>query len=248
MRCGKARQWLSLDLDDQLPHDRVIALEHHLDACSECRAYRDDLVTGHRILKATESQLSDSFEWRLRLRLNRTLEEAARLAPAPWLEPSGRIAGWWRHFGVAGAVGLAAVLTVALFAWPGGEIPLPLAGDSRTESDFEYLVPVASGEQNSGRVTGLIPSDRRPLSRHADRSAGWQRPVTGGGTGRTGTSGQFLSGWSGRSVSDLQTINALRIQNERLDTRVRHYQRQLQTFKAQLDTAGEDHLDLEKAQ
>ena len=246
MRCGKARQWLSLDLDDQLPHDRVIALEHHLDACSECRAFRDDLLAGRRILKATEPKLSDSFEWRLRLRLNRTLEEAARLAPAPWEEPSGRVAGWWRHFSVASSVGLAAVLTIALFTWPLGETAPHLAGDGRTESDFEYLVPVASGERDGDRVTGLIPSDRRPLSGLADRSTGWQRPVTGGGTSRSGSGGQFLSGWSGRSVSDLQTINALRIQNERLDTMVRHYQRQLRTFKAQLDTTGEDHLDLER--
>jgi hypothetical protein len=247
MRCGKAQQWLSLDLDNGLPPDRVIALEHHLAACGGCRAYRDDLLLGRRILKATAPQLSDNFEWRLRLRLNRTLEEAARLAPAPWEESAGRAAAWWRNFGVASAVGLAAALTVAIFAWP-LEGPSFRAGGGVATSDFEHLVPVADGGRTGGEVAGLIPSDRRPLWGLGDRSGGWQRVVDGGSAGRNGADGQFLSGWSGRSVSDLQTINALRLENDRLDTMLRQYQQQLRSYKAQLDTTREDHLDTERTE
>lgn len=118
MRCTKAREFISLDLDGQLPPDRAAGLTCHLDACGECRGYREDLAAGRRLLAAGEPQLSENFEWRLQLRLNQTLARAAAQAIHPWQDGRAERGAWWRNFGAASAVGLAAVLAVAMMAGP----------------------------------------------------------------------------------------------------------------------------------
>ncbi len=70
MRCNKAQEYLGLDLDGVLPPDATVQLTSHLDGCSECREFREDLLMGQRVLKATEPELPENFDWKLQLRLN----------------------------------------------------------------------------------------------------------------------------------------------------------------------------------
>jgi anti-sigma factor RsiW len=74
MFCRRARNWISLALDGALPPDRTVALTRHLESCPACREYERDLQTGRRLLAASAPQLSEGFEWRLQLRLSRTLD------------------------------------------------------------------------------------------------------------------------------------------------------------------------------
>ncbi len=247
MRCGKAQEWISLDLDDQLPNDRVLDLESHVDACAACRAYRDDLLVGQRMLQASTPELTEGFEWRLRLKMNQVLREAARQAPAPWEENEHGAGNWWRQFGVAVPVGLAAVLAVVLFILPpgsGDESGRPLI----ERPGIEGLMPVAS----SG-VQAQDHGDRLPLNQRTLKSAsggrGWPRTVSNRfDFGNPRASGLldsgFLGGWSGRRYSDLHTINSLRRENERLGSIMRDYQRQIRSLRAELDSDGNQPLDL----
>ena len=46
MRCNKAREFVSQELDAILPPDATGRLRDHLDACADCREYREDLLVG----------------------------------------------------------------------------------------------------------------------------------------------------------------------------------------------------------
>ena len=120
MRCGKAQEFLSLELDGVLPPDSTVALQKHLDGCAECRQYREDLLLGQRLLAATEPAVSDNFEWRLQLKLNQTLQAAAGQSEYAWEEPRRNTWAWLRNFGASASVGLAAVLTLAMLLGPNG--------------------------------------------------------------------------------------------------------------------------------
>ncbi|MFO7652471.1 MAG: zf-HC2 domain-containing protein [Candidatus Krumholzibacteriia bacterium] len=241
MRCGKARAWVSLDLDGSLPPDRVVALEGHLSACSACRAHRDDLLLGRRMLAATTPTLSDQFDWRLRSRLNQSLTAAARDAAGPWQVRSGRGA-WSSRFGTSAALGAAAVLTVALFL-DGNSDPVPAEqGMTSTPSQTAALVPRA---EESGAAAAL---DRRPLfpAENGLRA----RLVSSGGQGSAlaaaPASRTRLNAWSGDGVRDLETITELRQVNERLARLVRHLQGRIDLLEAQLDTTRDGGLDLQE--
>lgn len=44
MRCRRFRRWLSDDIDGRLPGKKKRRLESHLEVCSACRAYQEDLA------------------------------------------------------------------------------------------------------------------------------------------------------------------------------------------------------------
>ncbi len=119
MRCRKARDYVSQEFDAVLPPDATGNLRDHLETCAGCREYREDLRLGQRLLAATEPHLPDNFEWKLQLKLNQALQQSAGEAKYPWQEdlPVDRW-NWLRNFGAATAVGLAAVLALAMFLGP----------------------------------------------------------------------------------------------------------------------------------
>ena len=120
MRCGKAREYVSQELDGALPPDATGKLRDHLDTCGDCREYRDDVLLSQRLLAATEPQLPDNFEWKLQLKLNQAIQQTAGETRYPWHEEVGDRWAWLRNFGAATAVGLAAVLALAMFFGPVG--------------------------------------------------------------------------------------------------------------------------------
>ncbi|MFN2371104.1 MAG: zf-HC2 domain-containing protein [Candidatus Krumholzibacteriia bacterium] len=235
MRCTKAREFISLDLDGQLPPDRAAGLTRHLDLCGECRGYREDLAVGHRLLAATEPELSENFEWRLQLRLNQTLAQAAAQAIHPWQDQRAGRGTWWRNFGAAAAVGMAAVLAVAMLVGPrqaqqpggaGGTLPTALVGTAAGGGDRLDLDP-------RGGWIGLgTGSGQRPVSTQG------AAPLLGG------RPAWLDRNWSYRSVDDLRDQTRLQQENRQLRSQVFQMQRQLRSLQSQLDTARTPALDL----
>ncbi len=235
MRCNKAKEFISQDLDTVLPPAATGNLRDHLDGCTDCREYREDLLLGSRILAATEPQLPDNFEWKLQLKLNQAIQQAAGETHYPWQEEKVDRWVWLRNFGAATAVGLAAVLALAMFFGPVGQVNSsgPLAVRSASDS-----------------VTAA-QSDRRPLFQPSNGGLsrqGVQSMVSTGGSGVSGRGGYLDRGWSGSNTEDLHTIGRLRLENQRLNFRLLQYQRANAIMRAQLDTSGTHALDLQHEQ
>jgi hypothetical protein len=231
MRCGKAQEFLSLEIDGVLPPDVTVDLQDHLDACADCRQYREDIQLGSRLLAATEPTLSDNFEWKLQLRLNQTLKETAGEVAYPWTDPAPDRWSWFRNFGAAAAMGLAAVLAVAVFFGP--------VGQPGRQADGPAFLASPTQEK-------VLGGDRLPLESRFNAASPLGRPVaTGSPFQRTGPRTRVLdSGWSGEDLEDLRTIYRLKAENEKLGRMLFHTQRQLQLMRAQLDSTEENALDL----
>ncbi len=218
MRCGKAKEWLSLAHDDCLPPDRTLALERHLERCPGCRAYREDLRLGSRLLRATEPRLSESFDWRLQLRLNRRLQEAARTAPPPWERERGA-RGWLRDFGLATAAGVVAAVGLGAWLLPG---PAPMVAEADSGSRPAAATVVPTGDQT-----------RLPLGLFGGEALG-QAVSYGGRSPFRNSPAPGLSAWSGYGLKeDLRVIGNLRQENLRLRAALMHARREIQAFKAQ---------------
>ncbi len=227
MRCNKAQENLSLQLDGALPPDLMGSLSAHLDICADCREYRDDLLMGSRLLQATEPELPDNFDWKLQLRLNQTLKEAAGEVAYPWEDQPVDRWRWLRNFGSAAAVGMAAVLALAIFSGPTEHSPIPVA--------HEQAAPT-------------LGSDRLPLAQKFNFGNGLGRPVSDipAFNGDSRNILQINQGWSGRNVSDLRTIQSLRDENRQLNRVLYQTRRQNDWMRAQLDTNQGNPLDLGK--
>lgn len=257
MRCSKARDYLSRDLDGLLPPDATAGLLVHLDACEDCRSFREDLRTGRRLLAATEPQLPDNFDWKLQLRLNQALQQRAGETAYPWLEdePATRRGAWWPAFGAAASVGLAAVLAVAVFLGPQRESSVMTAAVN--PSPMVAVAPASESPVVSSTVSPSTSatSPAASLAGRSDRRSLFGAPRGGGlydtGIGRSVSTGARVSqpgavidrGWSGDRLEDLQTIQRLRERNDQLLRMVYQYEMQLRTLKARLDTTGAPTLD-----
>ena len=237
MRCNKAREFLCLEMDGMVPPASTLELEQHLDSCPDCQEYRSDLMLGKRLLAATYPELPENFDWKLQLRLSQTLRQAAGDAAFPWEEKATDAWAWLRSFGTAAAVGMAAILTFAIFSGPFEQTDRPLADPADTN-------PAAA-------VAGLT-SDRLPLERQIRLNglrvgSPMQQQVSGmslspGVDNRLGLD----KGWSGGNLEDLQIITRLRLENRQLNSALLQAQRQLRLRQAWLDTSAQKALDLEE--
>lgn len=254
MLCYRARNWISLALDGALPPDRTLALSRHLERCAGCRDHERDLKLGRRLVAATAPRLSDKFEWRLQLKLNRTLQEAARQATSPWEAAPVGPGAWWRAAGLATAGGLALVAALTLFVLPDRPVDLgPPAPAGAVGS-----APLAAVTPPPSASTAALP--RRPAAGPATVTATagdpTRTPVLGGsrrflldGDGQGRSVGLLMPGgsgarplvekeaWSGSSLEDLRSIASLREQNRRLRDMLAQSQRHLVLLQAQLDTS-----------
>lgn len=238
MRCQKIREYISQEMDELLPPDVTGDLTSHLDSCSECRDYREDLLLGRRAIAATTPELSDNFEWKLQLKLNQTLQQTAGQTAYPWEETDPDKWRWFRNFGAAAAVGMAAVLALAMFLGPVGSP----TGDGLTDSGSSSM---AQADGNGAGRTDRLPLYGGAASSRGLYRTGIQRSVSAGGaTGARGTI--FDRGWSGHDVQDLRTIYQLRVQNEQLTRRLILQQQQMQGMRALLDTNEINALNLEQ--
>ncbi|MEN8005512.1 MAG: zf-HC2 domain-containing protein [Candidatus Krumholzibacteriota bacterium] len=239
MRCQKVREYISLEMDELLPPAVTGDVTSHLDSCADCRDYREDLLLGRRALEATTPELSENFEWKLQLKLNQALQQSAGQAVYPWDEADPDKWGWFRNFGAAAAVGMAAVLALAMFLGPVG-------GPGGGVNGSDELSPGVTLSTNGGPGS----ADRRPFlggnfSGRGLYSPGIQRSVSAAGTIRSGGT-VFDRGWSGRNVNDLVLINRLRNQNKRLSGMLFQQQQEIRAMRALLDTSDIKALNLEQ--
>jgi hypothetical protein len=240
MRCHKAQDYISQEMDEHLPPAVTVKLTEHLDSCSHCRDYRDDLLLARRAIAATTPELPDNFEWKLQLKLNRTLQQTAGATAYPWHETDQDKWRWLRNFGAAAAVGMAAILAVAMFVGPVGD----------GEQDQGSPANVGSPGFVQSTSSGAGDADRLPLFVDRSRrgglySPGVQQPVPVGGSVPVGT-GMFDRGWAGHDLEDLRTINRLRLENANLNRILFRQQQIIRGMRSQLDTTNSDALDLEK--
>jgi len=241
MRCHKARNYISQEMDEHLPPDATVDLTEHLDSCLECREYRDNLLLGRKAIAATTPTLPDNFDWKLQLKLNQTLQHTAGANAYPWEESDPDRWRWFSNFGAAAAVGMAAVLALAMFLGP---VDGPSDSGQMPSSDESSGV----AHSNPGGAGG---TDRRPLFIDQSRRGGlygpgMQRPVSVGGNSRSSAGGLFDHGWSGHDMEDLRTIQHLRVKNEQLNRRVFLQEQMIRGMGAGLDTIDTNALDLEQ--
>jgi len=232
MRCKKAQEYLSVELDGMLPAGATAKLTEHLDSCGDCREYREDLQLSQRFLGATEPELPDNFDWKLQLRLNQSLKEAAGEAAYPWEEKRENRWSWFRNFGTAAAVGVAAVLALAVFFGP-GIMPGSLDANSPTLM--------------TDNPTTALGTDRLPLEPALNFGNGFSRTVSSSPSlqNTSGRSRLLLNqGWTGRDLRDWRIINNLRQENQRLSRRLRDMQKDNRLLRAKLDTSRTTTLDL----
>jgi len=234
MRCGKAREHISLDLDGQLRPDRATGLMRHLDECADCRRYREDLVLGRRLLAATEPQLPENFEWRLQLKLNQTLAQAAAESLHPWHERPADRGAWLRNFGAAAAVGMAAVLAVAMLAGP----HIMPTTDTTAPAVSSPVVDARQAVGGGDRLDLDRPAGGLPWTLEAGTG---QRQVSGGQAllGRR-SSWQARRPWTYQSVEELRAQHQRRLEreNQQLRAQVFQYERQLRALQSPLDTTA----------
>lgn len=238
MRCSKAQEYLSLELDGALPAGATVKLTEHLDSCADCREYREDLLLSSRFLQATQPELPDNFDWKLQLRLNQSLKEAAGEAAYPWEEKTRDRWAWFRNFSTAAAMGVAAVLALAILLGP---VDRPGSSDGVKTAGGPVLF--------QDRPLTALGSDRLPLEPVLGFGQGFSRTVSGAqrlqGTGRS-ASPLLNQGWTGRDLRDWRTINDLRQDNQRLSRLLREMQQDNRLLRAKLDTTRAGALDLGK--
>jgi hypothetical protein len=156
----------------------------------------------------------------------------------PWAETDQDKWRWFRNFGAAAAMGMAAVLALAVFIGP--EYSSREAGPAVPGVSSSVVTPGGAGS-----------SDRLPLFVNQSRrgglyGSGVQRPVAGGGTSRFSSGGLIDRGWSGHDMEDLRTIQHLRIQNTQLNRVLFQQQQVIRGMRAQLDTIDTNALDLQQ--
>lgn len=225
MRCSKANEFLSLEMDGVLPPDATVDLRDHLDGCKDCSQYREDLLMGSRMLEATEPELPENFDWKLQLRLNQTLKESVGEVAYPWADVGVSRWAWMRNFTTAAAVGMAAVLAVAVFSGPMNS-PQNMSADAVQSVVGADRLPLESSSFTRGNGLGRAVSSSSPFKVPSQRSRVIDR------------------GWSGQNLEDLRTITHLRNQNEELGRMLVQTQLQMQLMRAQLDSTEDNVLDL----
>jgi hypothetical protein len=229
MKCRKFQDWISLEIDGQLPPEKVRPLQDHLLDCDACRAYREDLRIGLRMLHATDPVLPDNFDWKLQLKLSQTLRETAREATYPWHEDERGWRRWFSRAGISAAVGTAAVLAVAVLA-PGQLVPvLPAdAGGAVALTAQPLRLPLQTPEE----VSPLLDTSRRPLESVDPlwSAGGLQRPVS------TGVGGGAVVSWPGFVDHGLLRIRQLEQEVQSMRRRMVMKDRQIDLLQARLDS------------
>jgi len=240
MNCRKARQWISLERDRQLEPHHVASLQEHLERCEDCQGYRSELALGLRMLAATEPQLPETFDWKLQLRLSQALREAAREKAYPWPQESAGWRPWLGRAGLSAALGLAAVLVVAVVA-PDRVAPV-LGGQQApvTAAAQSARLPL----QASADTDVLDDATRRPLDAHL--SGGLSRLAGAGGADlqrRVNGAALRQSPWSGARDQDLLRILRLEQDLGALRRRLAARDRTIQTLQARLDSLTAQTVD-----
>lgn len=244
MRCNNAQEYLSLKIDGVLPPEKAGKLELHLEECSDCREFYEDLVLGLRMLAATEPDLPENFDWKLQLKLNQALKDAVGETTYPWEERSSSRLRWFQNFGAAAAVGMAAVLALAIFAGP------TLTGsDSSPGRTLNTRPTVAAGVpwQGGNREASGDRLSLQPMFQSSGGlyGGGSQHSVSSAIPGMTRAGSSSLNrALQGSNLKEQRTIKNLRSQLQYQNRILYQYQQEVKSLRAHLDTTGNMGVDL----
>ncbi len=115
MTCRKARGWIHRHRDGEadpkgcLSDRERLELDRHLESCSACADFARELHAALALLQETlEAGPSESFDWKLKLRLSRAMRE---IHEYPLETP---VRSWWWGVRFAVATGLAATLILVV--------------------------------------------------------------------------------------------------------------------------------------
>ena len=244
MFCFTARKLISQEMDGVLPARRTRALEEHVGGCLACRAYREELETGRRLLQATAAEPSEAFEWTLQLKLNRALQGAVASSAVPWVESASGSFGWLRSFALSSLAGAALMVAVAVWVFPLERGALPATG-------IHNLAEVATETSPSPMTLRAGDADRLSLSqpRYRPLLSGSRNP------GRTvsgwrftqpnflNSSGWVPASWRGSDSVDLDAIATLREENGRLQFMLQQMQVENTRLKSLLESPEIDYLE-----
>jgi anti-sigma factor RsiW len=180
MNCHKAKESISLFLDERLGPEEQARLNRHLEDCPDCTSYLEDLRQGLAMLRAEGLERpSDNFEWNLKRKIQRAVAEkevdrrSARIGRREW----GRFA-----FSAAAAL---LVVVVGGRIWLGSldgassVTPMAESGSERT----------VDGPQGRPGWIETGPSDLRPV---ADRMGAGAPDETAGEDLRTASPADSL--------------------------------------------------------
>lgn len=152
--CRRARAWISRALDDDLDEASRLRLEQHVGTCPECERHREVLQQGRMLLRSSEAEPSENFEWKVQLGIQRALRERAAAAEDP--SPSSR--GFWRP-------AVASAAAVALLVVGAGQVVLPggSGGDGAVSSPgtatLGTQVAVEAEPEPEPDLSGGVPGD-----------------------------------------------------------------------------------------
>lgn len=242
MLCYRARKMISLEIDGLLPAENTSSLDSHLQKCTSCLDYREDLRMGSRMLDATTPSLPDNFNWKLQLRLGRALQEAAA-EKQDLLDQSGNgVLVWVRSFALSSLAGAAVMAVLMIWVLPGGV-------DLRSGPNLPGQSVIAEGldDATTGRLNSAIGNDRLPLGSPQNLRMRNQ-PTTGlltsqrsnpFATGQMSAQSPFL--FNRTSMSEQDVLGRLRLENTYLKKRLDDEAAENMRLKALL--AG-DNIDL----
>ncbi len=171
MRCSKAQLLISAAMDGEITAPEGIALGEHLDACSDCRRYQEDLLGCHRLLQESELAPSAQFEWKVQLGIRKALrKEAARDEErAP-----GR---FWTPVGWTAALSASLVILLGLWLLPGGGGQDPAGpGPASRGWASSPLRPVATRSETSRKAFDTTPVALRDPAWRRGARLDWRTP------------------------------------------------------------------------
>jgi hypothetical protein len=180
MNCKRAKEQISLFLDERLDPGSQSKLNEHLEGCSDCTNYLDDLKTGLAMLRdeAMESP-SENFEWNLRRKIQLTMAQKETLR----FEEHGDRRDLWR-FGLSAAAALLIVVAGGTF-WYQSQFDTGLQTEmttgNRTSSEENATVQGRPGwiESAPGGLRPVVDRTRSGSGRAlADTDLDHGRPLT----------------------------------------------------------------------
>jgi hypothetical protein len=167
MKCSDVRLLISTSMDETLAEYERAGLARHLASCADCVQYQSQLAQGHELLRSHLAAPAVNFEWKVQLKIQQALREAAARRESP---PRQR---FWLPVG-ASALVVAAVVVLVGGAWILGRTSLPGGLDPSagkvTNSDTPRVAQQSPAPGGGGRAEQARPAPARPQSR-SDRSA-----------------------------------------------------------------------------
>ncbi|UCE03806.1 MAG: hypothetical protein JSW67_06360 [Candidatus Latescibacterota bacterium] len=165
MNCRNARKHLQERHDDVPSSQKEAALQEHLSACAPCSRLAREMDLAFEWLRALpDAQPTESFDWRLRLRLSKLDQESqARLT----LEPQPVRRTWTLQFAVSAALAAGVVLVAGLYMLRSG----PESGPRLVKTPTQTApLPVTPAQPPASFV-------QSPVQTPVQTPVQWPRPV-----------------------------------------------------------------------